>query len=94
MNWEKCWTILACMKGLRDLYVVLIDPSPQGIWEANWSELEDELLEPVKKVVSPRWFELVLPFASCRTDWHMGESMVVLKRPELGVEGEDDESGG
>jgi hypothetical protein len=94
MNWEKSWNILAGMKGLRNLQVVLIDPSPQGIWEANWSELEDELLQPVKNVVSPSWFELVLPFASCRTDWDMGESMVVLKRPESELEGEAGEEGG
>jgi hypothetical protein len=89
VNWEKEWNILASMTGLRDLYIVLIDPSPQGIWEANWSELEEELLEPVKQVVRPMWFELVLPFASCRTDWDMGESRVVLRRPEIEVGGDD-----
>lgn len=70
------------MAGLRDLYVAIIDPSPQVIWERNWIELEQQLLEPVKKVTAPEWFELTLPFSGCRTDWDMGESKVVLRRPE------------
>ncbi|KAF2822049.1 hypothetical protein CC86DRAFT_448466 [Ophiobolus disseminans] len=86
-NWERGWGILAGMEGLRDLYVVLVDPSPQGMWERNWVKLEERLLEPVKGVVRPRWFEVVLPFASCRLDWDMGESAVVLRKP---VEGEDE----
>lgn len=78
------------MTGLRDLYVVLIDPSPQGMWERNWVELEERLLEPVKGVVAPRLFEVVLPFASCRVDWDMGGSGVVLRRPEGGEVEEED----
>ena len=36
-----------------------------------------------------RWFEVMLPFPSCRTDWDMGKSRVALKRPEGGMEEED-----
>ena len=90
-NWERGWGILAGMKGLRDLYVVLVDPSPQGMWERSWVELEEQLLAPVREVKGPRWFEVVLPFATCRTDWDMGESRVVLRKPEGGgVEEEED----
>ncbi|KAH7380219.1 hypothetical protein DE146DRAFT_625156 [Phaeosphaeria sp. MPI-PUGE-AT-0046c] len=81
-NWEHGWAIIASMAGLRDLYVAIIDPSPQEIWERNWIELEEQLLSPVKMVTSSDWFELLLPFHRCRTDWDMGESRVVLRRPE------------
>jgi hypothetical protein len=70
------------MTGLRDLYVVLIDPTPQRMWERHWLELEEQLLAPVKLVVRPRLCEVVLPFATCRTDWDMGESRVVLRKPK------------
>ena len=89
-NWERGWSIIAGMTGLRDLYVVLIDPSPQDMWERNWLELEEQLLAPVKEVTRPKWFELLLPFASCKTDWDMGESRVVLRKPAGGVVEEDD----
>lgn len=78
------------MEGLRELYVAVVDPSPQEIWERSWVELEDKLLEPVRKVVGPECFELVLPFERCRTDWDMGGSRVVLRRVEV----EEDEEGG
>jgi hypothetical protein len=79
------------MTGLRDLYVVLSDPSPQEMWESSWVQWEEQLLRPVKEVTRPGWFELVLPFASCKTDWDMGQSSVVLRKPESGfVEEEDD----
>lgn len=90
-NWEKGWRILADMQGLRDLYVLLIDPSPQGLWESNWVELEGKLLEPVKSVTKPRWFELVLPYSSCNAGWNMGDSMVVLRKPEGDVMEDEDE---
>ncbi|KAH8724068.1 hypothetical protein GQ44DRAFT_750402 [Phaeosphaeriaceae sp. PMI808] len=83
MSWERGWSILANMNGLRDLYVVLVDPSQQDMWERNWIDLENELLHPVKAVTRPEWFELVLPFARCNIDWNMGESRVVLRRPEV-----------
>ncbi|KAF2727209.1 hypothetical protein EJ04DRAFT_479405 [Polyplosphaeria fusca] len=88
VNWQRGWQILARMKGLRDLRVVLVDPTPGRTWEARWLDLEEQLLEPVKEVVGPRWFEVVLPYASCETDWDMGESRVVLRVP---VEDGDEE---
>jgi|TARA_R110002003_G_scaffold187_1_gene14596 hypothetical protein len=77
------------MTGLRDLYVVVTDPSPQDMWERNWLELEDVLLRPVKAVIRPRWFELVLPYETCRTEWDMAESSCVLRTPVDVVEEED-----
>lgn len=69
------------MQGLRDLFVVLVDPSPQALWERSWGELEEQLVQPVFKVVRPRVVEVVLPYASCRTEW--GEGRVVrFRRPE------------
>ncbi|KAH7068096.1 hypothetical protein BKA63DRAFT_536534 [Paraphoma chrysanthemicola] len=88
-NWERGWSIIASMTGLRDLYVVITDPSPQGMWERNWLELEEVLLRPVKAVIRPRWFELVLPYESCKMDWDMAESSCVLRTPETLVEEED-----
>lgn len=88
--WERGWAILAGMHGLRDLHVVIVDPSPQDLWERNWLELEERLLAPVSCVTGPRWFELVLPYASCGVEWDMGESRVVLRRPD-GRAGQDDD---
>lgn len=76
------------MAGLRELFVAIVDPSPQEIWERNWIEYEEQLLGPMKKVTAPECFELMLPFERCRTDWDMGESRVVLRRPESQEEDE------
>lgn len=73
---------MAGMQGLRDLYVVLADPSRDSMWERNWKELEGFLLEPVKAVTRPRTFELVLPYATCSLDHDMGDSPVKLSKPE------------
>jgi hypothetical protein len=54
-------------------------------------ELEERLLEPIKGVVRPVRAEVVLPYGTCRMDWDMGESRVVLRRPEGGVEEDEDE---
>ncbi|KAL6708589.1 hypothetical protein ACN47E_002570 [Coniothyrium glycines] len=88
-NWERGWAILAGMTGLRDLYVVLVDPSPQQMWERNWLELEGRLLQPVKEVTKPNRFELVLPYASCRTDWVVSDMRIQLRRPQEGLMGEE-----
>ena len=74
---------------------MIVDPSPHHMWERNWLELEDRLLESVREVGtggSLREAEVVLPYASCGVDWDMGESCVRLTRPVGGsVEEEDDE---
>ncbi|KAL5119798.1 hypothetical protein ACEQ8H_002158 [Pleosporales sp. CAS-2024a] len=79
------------MTSLSELYIAIVDPSPQGIWEQNWLELEDQLLHPVKNVTRPSHFVLILPFASCRTELDMGESRVVLRTPESWVMEEEEE---
>ncbi|KAF2851648.1 hypothetical protein T440DRAFT_517137 [Plenodomus tracheiphilus IPT5] len=89
-NWERGWSIIANMQGLRDLYVVLSDPSPGGVWERSWLELEEELVGPVRGVVRPGVAVVVLPYRSCGVGWDMGGSRVVLRRP--GGEGEEEES--
>jgi hypothetical protein len=82
------------MQGLRNLYVVLVDPSPQQMWERNWLELEDRLLESVREVGTGgrmREAEVVFPYASCGIDWDMGESCVRLTRPGSRSVGEEDD---
>jgi hypothetical protein len=81
-NWEKTWSILSNMASLRDLRVVLLDKSADGIWEAQWLALEGTLLAPVKSVVKPRVFEIIMPYATCQVDWDMGESRCVLRKPK------------
>jgi hypothetical protein len=81
-NWEKTWDILAGMAGLRELRVVLLDKSVDGIWEAQWLGVQERLLEKIKCVTRPRRFVVVLPYRSCCVDWDMGESGCVLRRPE------------
>lgn len=88
-NWEKAWSIMAGMQGLRNLQVVLIDPSPQQIWATVWSDLEDILLDSVRAVKRPREAVLVLPYPSCRTDWDMGNSTVRLRLPDNGRDNQD-----
>ncbi|KAF2029260.1 hypothetical protein EK21DRAFT_101325 [Setomelanomma holmii] len=90
-NWERGWAIIAGMTGLRDLYVVVTDPSPQDMWERHWLELEEVLLRPVKSVVKPQWFELMLPYENCGTAWDMGESSCVLRKPEGDGDGEEED---
>lgn len=83
---------MADMKGLRDLSVTIVDPSPRGTWERGWLELEEKLLEAVKSVTQTRSFVMVLPYASCKTGWDMGDCRVVLRNPEGDViEAEEDE---
>ncbi|KAF1918430.1 hypothetical protein BDU57DRAFT_556010 [Ampelomyces quisqualis] len=84
-NWERGWSVLAGMVGLRQLHVVVIDPSPGGIWESRWLAQEEKLLGPVRQVTRPERFELVLPFDTCWTGWDMGSSNVVLRTPGHGV---------
>jgi hypothetical protein len=91
-NWIQGWKTLANMKGLRELYVLLTDPSPQHLWERQWADLEERLLEDVQNVRQTRWFTLMLPYPGCRTDWDMGGCNVILRKPEDDDEDEDDES--
>ncbi|KAJ4351617.1 uncharacterized protein N0V89_006960 [Didymosphaeria variabile] len=51
-NWEKGWDILSRMRGLKDLRVAIIDPSPEGIWEAHWLGVEEVLLEAVMRAIT------------------------------------------
>ena len=69
------------MTGLRELFVVISDANPQGLWRTGWCELEGKLLEPVKQVTRPRWFVLCLPYEECRADWDMGDCKVELRKP-------------
>ncbi|KAG9194847.1 hypothetical protein G6011_04882 [Alternaria panax] len=92
-NWERAWRIIAGMHGLRHLQVMLIDPSPQQLWEITWVELEDILLDSVRTVKRPRDAVVILPYPSCRTDWDMGDSTVRLRRPGSGVDAGRDEDG-
>jgi len=79
------------MAGVRDLKVVIIDKSVDGIWERQWLGLEERLLESLKEVRRPRRFVVVLPYRSCGVDWDMGESGCVLRRPEGEGEGVGEE---
>jgi hypothetical protein len=79
------------MQGLRNLYVVLVDPSRDNMWERNWKELEAFLLEPVKEVTRPWKFELMLPYSSCGLTHNMGDSPVRLLKPEGDEEEEEGE---
>ncbi|KAF2185867.1 hypothetical protein K469DRAFT_575050 [Zopfia rhizophila CBS 207.26] len=88
-NWQRAWQIIASMNGLRDLYVVLVDSN--NIWEQKWLEMEGQLLEPVKLVIQPRWFELWLPYARSGVGWDMGGSSCRLRKPERPDSEEEDE---
>ena len=79
------------MEELRNLHVVLIDPSPQQLWERSWLELEDVLLESVREVKRPKEAIVVLPYPSCATEWDSGDSCVVLRSPTGGTVDQDDQ---
>lgn len=74
------------MEGLRELYVVISDPSPGGIWESRWIALEERLLGPVSGVVRPRG-EVRLPFEGCGTGWDLGNCKVLLTTPGQLIDG-------
>jgi hypothetical protein len=86
LNWERGWGIIAGLQGLKNLYVAVVDPRIHNMWQGSWLEFEELLLKPVKEVVRPRTFELMLPFASCGVGWDMGESRCVLRKPQNRVE--------
>ncbi|KAF2475149.1 uncharacterized protein BDR25DRAFT_100282 [Lindgomyces ingoldianus] len=91
LNWQRGWHIIASMKGLRELFVVLADPSPFKMWEQKWIELEKELLAPVKLVIQPRWFELWLPYSGSNVGLDMGGSSCRLRKPDGLEEGEEED---
>ncbi|KAL7778233.1 hypothetical protein CFE70_004910 [Pyrenophora teres f. teres 0-1] len=84
-NWERGWQIIAGMEELRNLFVVLIDPSPQRLWEISWLDLQDLLLESVKDVKRPKEAVVVLPYPSCVTEWDSADSCVTLRSPIDGM---------
>ncbi|EDU42839.1 hypothetical protein PtrSN002B_005259 [Pyrenophora tritici-repentis] len=90
-NWERGWQIIAGMEELRNLFVVLLDPSPQQLWERSWLELQDMLLESVKDVKRPREAVVVLPYPSCGTEWDSADSSVTLRSPIGGIVDQDDQ---
>ncbi|KAK1913943.1 hypothetical protein P3342_007189 [Pyrenophora teres f. teres] len=84
-NWERGWQMIAGMEELRNLFVVLIDPSPQRLWEISWLDLQDLLLESVKDVKRPKEAVVVLPYPSCVTEWDSADSCVTLRSPIDGM---------
>ncbi|KAF2014754.1 hypothetical protein BU24DRAFT_463516 [Aaosphaeria arxii CBS 175.79] len=88
-NWQHGWRIMSEMKGLRDLYVVVSDPSPQALWEDKWLALEDKLYEDIAKVKQVRWGEVFLPYASCNIDVQFEGCAIGFRKP-AGEEEEDD----
>ncbi|OCL10824.1 hypothetical protein AOQ84DRAFT_314832 [Glonium stellatum] len=78
-NWIRAWQIIASLSGLRELYVVLIDSA--RLWEEKWLRLEEELLQPVKLVIQPQWFELSLPYSASNVELDMGVSSCRLSKP-------------
>ena len=89
-NWEKAWDILGSMRGLQDLYVVIVDSSRDGIWEAQWLSLEEKLLEAVKRIRGIKRAEVMLPYPSCSLDWDM-EGKVMLRKPQRVVLEEEEQ---
>lgn len=87
-NWIRAWQIIASLRGLRKLYVVLIDSA--RLWEEKWLSLEEELLQPVKLVIQPQWFELSLPYSTSNVELDMGASSCRLSKP-AGPKGDGDE---
>lgn len=78
-NWTRCWEIIGSMKGLRELYVVLIAGET---WKDKWLSLEEELLAPAKKLEGIRWFEVWLPYEESNVLIDMGETGCRLRKPE------------
>ncbi|KAF2810820.1 uncharacterized protein BDZ99DRAFT_289768 [Mytilinidion resinicola] len=62
-DWYFVWRVISSMRGLRHLHVELVIEN----WiERAWLTHEDELLQPVRKVVIPPRFDLVMPSRGCR----------------------------
>ncbi|OCK73960.1 hypothetical protein K432DRAFT_387092 [Lepidopterella palustris CBS 459.81] len=86
-HWQRLWQIIANLQGLRDLYVVLVDIN----WKEQWLALEKTLLEPVKLVVRPERFELVLPWEESDVGIDVGASACRLRRPPRVMDEEEGE---
>ena len=68
--------------------MVLIDSA--RLWEEKWLSLEEELLQPVKLVIQPQWFELLLPYSTSNVELDTGASSCRLSKP-AGPKGDGDE---
>ena len=60
------------------------------LWEEKWLSLEEELLQPVKLVIQPQWFELSLPYPTSNVELDMGASSCRLSKPAEPKEGGDE----
>jgi hypothetical protein len=82
--WKKSWAAVPAMTGLRKLHVTLWFRSRDLIdcYEEIWKPHEQVLLEPIKSLIVPTDFVLVLPDRRCSTDIDMGDSRCVLRLPE------------
>lgn len=67
--------------------MVLIDSA--RLWEEKWLSLEEELLQPVKLVIQPQWFELSLPYSTSNVELDIGASSCRLSKP-AGPKGDSD----
>ena len=68
--------------------MVLIDSAK--LWEEKWLSLKEELLQPVKLVIQPQWFELSLPYSTSNVELDIGASSCRLSKP-AGPKGDSNE---
>ena len=82
--WEKSWSALGAMTGLRQLRVILYFRHREvfDCYEEYWKKWELHLLDPVKSITAPKDFTLTLPDRRCSTDVDLGSSKCVLQLPE------------
>lgn len=87
-DWYRTWDVLGRMTGLRRLHMrfyFFLDLWQQcygDFWENNGKEL----LEPIKKVTSPKDFVITLPSWRCSTDFDIGQSKCVFRLPGEPIE--------
>lgn len=85
-EWFNTWEVLRQMSSLRNLLVRLFYPGyqrsdPKPIVD-SWKSKEVRLFEPVRSVLAPTSFVIILPDKSCSTSLDVGASKCVFRFPE------------
>lgn len=81
--WKHSWSALCALTGLRKLRIILYFRwrDVRDCYEEFWKQHELELLHPVKSIMAPTNFVIVLPDRRCSTTVDVGDTKCILQAP-------------